>query len=515
MPRPLRQRRTRIATAVALAASVALLAGCAPASDGASAATDDASITLALSNTPASFDTSNISQSPDSLIWTGLYDRLLRIDENGKYVPNAAESWSYSGDLKTLTLTLRDDLAFADGTAIDAETVVANLEYVKATPGQAQGGTASISSVEAPDAKTVVITLTQADPLLIDSLATYLGTISDPTALGDPGNATNPLSSGPYTLDETATVSGSVYVLQRRDDYWDVDNYPYSTLTIKALPDQQALFNAMQSGQIDATYVPSGQVDPFKTDDYTITPVAGIGVGGILIADLEGELVPALADERVRQAINFAFDREAIVEKIYKGAGEPAFQQVYDGVVGHDAALDEIYSYDPEKAKDLMAEAGYADGFTVTMPSTFLSQLIDPTIVDQLGAIGITVELEQIQPQDLGSVWASKKFAMGYWADGASNAARTFLPRLQAIGNFNPWNNTIPEAEALLADAALASTEEDIAAGWTAVNSYSVEHALSAPIAFNTATLVTNSDIAYLGTVPPQINTIRLYTPAD
>lgn len=508
-------RRTRVGLVAAALAVVSALTACSPSGGQDSGGQAEKSITLSLTNTPNSFDPSAIGRNPESVIWTALYDRLITIAPDGGYLPGAAKSWEYSDGNTKLTLKLRDDLSFEDGTAIDSQTVVANLEYVRKTPGPAQGDTAYFQNVEAPDKSTVVINLKQPDPSLIDNLSVNLGVIASPGQLGSKSLATDPLSSGPYELDNSSTVNGSVYVMKLRDGYWGAKNFPFQTLKVKTFADPQAQFNALSSGEIDAAYIKADQLSAFKNDGYTQTQINGIGNGSVMIADRAGKIVPALADVRVRQAINMAFDRKTIVEKLQGGIGAPAYQSVFEGVPGYSKTLDGTYEYDPKRARELLAEAGYPNGFSVTLPSTFLSQQIDPTIVQQLGAIGITAKLETVQPQDLGKVWTEGKYALGYWINSAANPARALVPQLTANGNFNSFHITTPQGDALLKAVGLAQTPEEIDEAWQKVSAYAVEQAIAAPISFSATTLVAKSGIKYLGTVPPAIQTVSLYTPAN
>lgn len=514
MPRITRPPRVAALAAAGLAAILALSACSAPAAeDSAESAQSTASLSIAITNVPNSIDPAVISQSPDATIWSALYDRLLSVDPDGKYVPNAAESWEYSDDGLTLTLKLRDDLSFSNGDPIDSAAVKATIDYVRKTPGAGQTGWKQAESIEAPDPQTLVITLSQPDPLLLDGLATYLGVIADPATLGDPDNAQQPLESGPYTLDKEATVTGSVYVMQRRDDYWNADAYPFKKLTVKAITDYQALYNALSSGELDAGYAPSDQIPALEGNGFVNHVIEGQGTGSLIFADRDGEILPALADVRVRQAINMAIDRDGFVSQVLNGAGKAAEQKVTPGTIGYVEKLNETYQYDVEKARELMAEAGYADGFEVTMPSNFLSQSYEPIIGQALKDIGITVNWQVMQPQD--PIWESLRFPMGFWVDGGANTANSMIMNYGPDGSFNPWHVTTPELDELFATAYAATDEDSAAAAWEAINTYAVEEALSAPIFFTQANMVTRPGIEYLGTVPPSITTVQLYDVTD
>lgn len=511
---PRRTRAQRVTTIAALAITTALaLSACSPGAAESESSSSDASLTLAITNVPNSIDPSVLSQSPDATIWSALYDRLLSVDPDGTYVPNAAESWEYSDDGLTLTLTLRDDLSFSSGTPIDSAAVVSTIEYVRKNPGAGQTGWRLATSVEAPDPRTVVITLSQPDPLLLDGLATYLGVIADPATLGDPDNAQHPLESGPYTLDTDATVTGSVYVMKRRDDYWNADAYPFETFTVKAITDYQALYNALSSGELDAGYAPSDQIPSLEGNGFTNHVIEGQGTAGLVLADREGEILPALADVRVRRAINMAIDREGFVKQVLAGAGTAAEQKVAPGAAGYVEELNEAYPYDLDKAKALMAEAGYADGFDVTMPSNFLSQSYEPIIGQALRDIGITVNWQVMQAQD--PIWESLRFPMGFWVDGGSNTANVLIQNYGPDGSFNPWHVTDPQLDELFAAAYAATDDAAAASAWEAINRYAVDQALSAPMFFTQANMVTRPGISYLGTAPPSITTVNLYDVED
>lgn len=508
-----RTRRRSIRAAAVVSAALAaglVLAGCSPATKSGGDEKSNASLNLAITNQPDSFDPAKISQSPDGTIWTALYDRLITQDPSGKYIPQAATSWKYSDNAKTLTLKLRDDLSFSDGKKADSSDVAATLKYQKDTPGQAQAGARYIASVDAPDKTSVVIKLTQPDPLLIDSLSTYLGVVADKATLGKESNALTPLESGPYTLDKSETVTGSKYVMKRRDNYWDAKDYPFATFTVKAITDQQALFNALQSGELDAGYAPSDQLASLTGSGYTNHVVRGQATGNLIIADRDGVLVPALKDVRVRQAINLAFDRKTIVAKLLSGSGQVAEQKIAPGATGYVKSLNSTYGFDVEKAKSLMAAAGYAKGFSVTMPSNFLSQTFEPTVTQALKDIGITVNWKVMQPTD--PIWESKQFAMGFWYDSGTNGARAMLTNYDVNGNFNPFGATTPELTQLIKTASEETNADNAAKDWAAVNTYAVKNALSAPIFFTEANMVTKKGIDYAATVPPTITTVQLFS---
>lgn len=263
--------RSHVRALAALGAAAALLASsaCDSQSTGASSSSST-TLAIAIYGTPNSFDPTQLLEGQQTYIWDSVYDTLLIQDNKGELRPGAAQSWHYSSDVRTLTLKLRTGMKFSSGTPVDATAVKATLERIGATPGPNQGVLASVASVEAPDATTVVIKLKRPDGSLLTSLSTAAGVIGDPKTMTSKSAALNPVGSGPYPLDQGATVNGSVYVLKRRDDYWNKKAYPFPTVKIRVISDQTAMANALagrllnpgsfstRPGAMALTLMPSG-----------------------------------------------------------------------------------------------------------------------------------------------------------------------------------------------------------------------------------------------------------------
>jgi peptide/nickel transport system substrate-binding protein len=313
-------RRTVTAVAVAALLTVSSCAG--PGSTSSSATT----LTLGVQAPPNSLDPVQLLEGQQMYIWSAIYDTLIYSDNDAVLKPNAAESWQYSDDARKLTLTLRAGMKFSSGTPVTAAAVKTTIERTKTSPGPLQSNLDALQSVEAPDDRTVVLNLARPDPNLLGSLAQGNGVIGDPATLTSPRTALDPVGSGPYTLDRQATVNGSKYVLQRREDYWNAAAYPAKTVTVRVIPDRTALFNALLSGEVDAGSVDANQAQATEKAGLTLKRVDGLAVGEFVLADRGGKLVPALADVRVRRAINMAFDRRKIVDKILGGLGQPTTQ---------------------------------------------------------------------------------------------------------------------------------------------------------------------------------------------
>jgi peptide/nickel transport system substrate-binding protein len=495
-----RTNRRWVARVVAAAAATifagGLLVACGQDSqDG--GASEERSLTIATTAAPPSFDPAQLDNGASAYVWGSIFDTLLTQDPTGEIVPNAAESWEYSDDALTLTLNLRKGMTFSTGDPVTADAVKSTLERDKETPGLRQAETANIESVEAPDEQTVVINLTQPTPALVSNLAMGLGAIGDPATLDEDRTALNPVGSGPYVLDES-TVNGSSYVLKRRDDYWNVDAFPYSTVTVRVIEDQQALFNALQAGELDAGNVNADQVAAVEGAGFTTKQVDALAVGSLAILDREGTLVPALGDVRVRQAINMAFDRDLYMESLLGGVGSSTVQLFNPAQGAYDSELEDFYTYDPERAQDLLAEAGYANRFDLTLPSTFLSTTYEPAITQSLADIGITVTWEPVPPQEITSSLASQKYAAAWFFDGLNVPARELDNNFGVNGFLNPFHYQTPELTALIDEVALATDPAAADDIYKQINAYIVEHALTAPVVYLGTTWATKDGVTYL-----------------
>ncbi len=501
---------------VALAASVLAIAlgvsACspeAPAPEG----NDNAVISVAISAPPPSFDPAELDEGQGTFVWSSIYETLLYVDNEGQIQPGVAETYEYSEDRKTLTLGIRGGLTFSNGDALTSADVVATLEHTKATAGVQQSRLAVVSSVTAPDESTVVLELSSPDATLLNYLAQATGVVGHGPTLEDESNKLRPIGSGPYALADS-TVDGTTYVLERRDDYWNADAYPFKTFTVRVIQDATAVANALQTGEILAGAVQAPQLPQLESAGLTVKEITSAATMMLLIADRNGTLQPALADERVRQAINMAFDRDLFVETLFSGYARPTVESFNMNGDAYDESLADAYSFDPDAAKDLLAEAGYPDGFSITMPSTVVSTTFEPVITQALADIGITVTWEPVPPQNIASSVASATYPVVVWIEGTNVAGREFANYFGAEAFLNPFRYQNDELTSLFSQIALESDDAARADLYKQATAITVEEALNAPIVSMSGIWVTGPDVV----VVPDINvpkTIRMFAPAS
>jgi peptide/nickel transport system substrate-binding protein len=475
-------RRSLVA---ATAASLLLLtAACGGSSDGGSGSggsTD--SLTLAAITPPTSFAIGEMASSgPEDHYYQAVYDKLLNLDADGEPIANLVTDWSYDETGTRLSLTLRDDVTFTDGTTFDADAMKANLELAKTKTGEAGSALRAVDSVEVVDPTHADVVLSRPDPSLPQALARSSGYMASPKALGSADLATNPVGSGPYVLDQDASTPGSTYVYSRNEDYWNADEYPYDALEIRFLDDNTATLNGLRSGELDGIAATTTDlVSGAKQANLEVTTYTNGGIEGLYLWDRDGALVPALADVRVRQAINYAMDRDTIVDVVKGGLGQPTEQLFGPSSPAYDESLDGTYDFDLDKAKKLMADAGYADGFTMSMPDAspvFPDE--QAALTEALASINIKVDYQPITgDQFVGSIIGGQ-WPGNYFNLTAGSPFEMIGLVLTQQSPFNPFKTSDPQVDELIGQAASTTGDEQDAA-LQKLNAYLVDQAWFAP----------------------------------
>ncbi|MFF7764754.1 ABC transporter substrate-binding protein [Streptomyces griseorubiginosus] len=509
-PRPQQRRKALVAVTAAT-----LLATAATACDSNPAATSgtgtDATLALSILGTPNSFDPAQLVEGQQTYVWDSIFDTLLLQDNKGELHPGAARSWSYSSDGRTLTLKLRQGMKFSSGDPVNADAVKATLERIRSTPGQSQLSLAAIDSVEAPDASTVVIKLSHPEASLLGALSTSPGVIGDPKTMGDKSTTLNPVGSGPYTLDPKATVNGSVYVLNRRDDYWNKKAYPFKTVKIRVITDPTASANALKAGETNAGTADVSQLPALKAAGFTITHVQATAGAFLVLADRAGTKLKPLGDLRVRKAINMAFDRQKMVTQVLRGSGK-ATDQLFNPKGGaYDETLNKAYPYDVAGARKLLAEAGYPNGFSVTMPSLVFTKSFEPLFTQALGDIGIKVTWEPVPAQQTTTAVASGKYPMFLLVEGLASDAIMTRSFYSATGFRNVFRSTDPKLTNLLNQASKELDPAKSAGIYREINEFGVENAWLAPVFYLGTDWATKKGISYLGDGSSTMATIRQF----
>lgn len=341
---------------------------------------------------------------------TQLYDRLTYLGNGPELQPMLATGWEFSDDALTLTFTLRDDVTFHDGTALDSAAVKASLDRARELPeSTVKQYFQMVDSIEAPDPSTVVITTNRPAADLPYTLSGAVGSIINPNAL-DTDLETTPAGSGPYEL-QSITI-GDRATFSRAADYWDPDAQKAAVVEISGITDDNARLSALRSGEIDVMYAKLDKyadVSQLDTDEFGFVSYPPANTFSLFVNSARAPL----DDLRVRQALNFAIDRQAISDTIMQGQCPPLDQPLPASYEGHVDDLEDSFTYDPDRARELLAEAGYADGLQLTLlhgVGISPQDAVATAVQAQLADVGINVEVTALEQAEGVTAWRGGEF---------------------------------------------------------------------------------------------------------
>jgi peptide/nickel transport system substrate-binding protein len=356
---------------------------------------------------PALDPTAGAAEAIDIVVYQNIFEGLTRIDQNGVVQPGLAESWTISEDGLTYTFTLQDGVTFHDGTSFDAEDVKFTFERILA-----EDSVNPHREFYEPITKITVI-----DPLTIEfEIERQIGRFLFDLGRGDAvivapesadNNANEPIGTGPFAFVQWD--KGSRVVLEAYAPYWG-EPVHLTRASYVFISDTATMTNALLAGDIDGT-------NNFATEALAI--FESNPQFKVLVGTTEGETILATNNQRapfdnlkVRQAMAHALDRMEIIEGTTYGYGTP----IGAPFAPHNAYyidLTETYPHDPDKARALLAEAGYPDGFSATLklPPVPYARTGGQIIASQFADVGITLELINVEwAQWLEDVYANKNF---------------------------------------------------------------------------------------------------------
>ncbi len=393
---------SKLARASTTAIAAALFAG------AAMAQTD---ITVALQLEPPHLDpTSAAAGAIDSVLYSNVFEGLTRFASDGAVIPGLAKSWDISEDGLTYTFMLNDGVTFHDGSAMDAEDVKFSLDRARAEDSaNAQKALfAGITDVTVVDPLTVQVTLDAPNGNFLFNMAWGDAVIVAPESVEN--IKTTPIGTGAFKFDNW--VQGDQITLSRNESYWGTPA-ALTDVTFKFISDPTAAFAAMMAEDIDVfAGFPTPEALPQFEADPRFQVLVGSSEGETILST--NNKMPPLDNVKVRKAIAHAIDRSAIIDGAMFGLGTPIGTHFaphnpdYVDLTGNS-------QYDPELSKQLLAEAGFADGFTTTLklPPPSYARRGGEIIAAQLRAVGIETEISNLEwAQWLEQVFRGKDFGL-------------------------------------------------------------------------------------------------------
>jgi len=445
-----------ILSGIVLTTLTIALGGCAGDKAGDTSSSDSSIVIGIPQDLEDSLDPHEAKAAGTKEVLFNVFEGLLKPDSEGNLNPAVASDYSISEDGKTYTFNLREGILFHDKTPVTVKDVKYSIEKcADAGNGDALGLAEAFSNIEAintPDDKTVEIVLKEVDT----DFLSYMTVAVIPEANKDP--RTNPIGTGPYKYVSRSPQEN--IVVERFDEYWG-DAAHIKDVTFKITPAESIVMD-LEGGSIDMyARIPSEQAvqlsDKFNIEEGTMNLVQALYLNN------DNEY---FSNKAVRQALCYAVDEQAALDLTSDGKGTvigssmfPAFGKYYM------EELSELYPHDVERAKELLKEAGYPDGFefTLKVPSNYPQHVsMAQVLKEQLKEIGVTVNIEQIEWNSwLSDVYTDRQFdATVVGVDAASLTARALLERFYSSSDKNFINFNSPAYDTAF-DHAIGTTDDE------------------------------------------------------
>ena len=391
-----------------------------------------------------------------------MYDSLVYADDEGNIVPALAESWEISDDGTEYIFHLRQGITFHNGEPFNADAVVFSWEHGKRPEMEWSEKWAMAESVEKIDDYTVKVTTDGPRPLLLRSMTTFWAMIPPQyweEVGGDEGFGEAPVGTGPFVFEEW--VKGDHITMRANPDYWQEGLPKVETLIFRPIPESATRVAAIQTDEVDVVGRLSSEeaqsllgVEGVKVIKYPVARVYYVAFNNLTA----GVDQPTM-DAQVRQAMNYAVDVDAIVDALFQGFAKPATGYVATGELGYGAV--EPFGYDPDKAKELLAEAGYPNGFSMDMACpagayTHFEEVCE-AVVGYLGEVGIDVTLEIMESGHYWDLEANKELPPLFGDSWSEISGEAYNRMMGALGgwdaSYSSWSD--PEIDRLLAEIAV------------------------------------------------------------
>ncbi len=388
-----------------------------------------------------------------------VYDRLIHLSADGDFIPGLAESWSLSDDI--LTLSLRSDVVFHDGSPFNADVVVANLNRSLTLEGSTSTSTlGAVQSVEAVDETTVNLLLTEPAASLIGTLSDRPGIMISGKALADGVDlSAEAVGAGMYTLESFQPGDRATY--KRFADYWDPQAALLDELIIVELPDPTARLGALRDGQIDAAQIDPADISTVESEGLIVKSKPTLEILHLSFNLVEGT---PWTNPLVRQAMAYAVDKKGILNAIYGGSGTVVSQMFPPGYFAYNPDIPaDSRPYNIVRAQELMAESG-VEPFTIRVGQVANTQSTAVPLAVQASwaELGINLELAPQVASEYLSNWFAREFDViyGFWS-GRPDPNNTNDLIFSADSSFiNSAGYDVPEINELLtASEAVTGTE--------------------------------------------------------
>lgn len=331
---------------------------------------------------------------PNQLFIQPAYASLILRSSTGQLEPDLATAWSYSDHNRQFHITLRPNVKFSNGQSMTAAGVAAWITWYKNSPGLFSSFFSDVSKVVVNGPLKLTMQLSEPDAKWPEILVQdRLGFVVCPAALKDPKVlGTSTCGAGPYVYDAAQSSTGTKYVYTPNKYYWDKKSVHWQKMVVQVISDPNAVISAMSSGQVQVAIGSSQDADAAKSAGLSI---ASAPENWDTLAVINRQQGP-LSNVKVRQALEYAVNRQVVTKAIFGPYAQPNTSMIHAGIPGYSPSLGSQYTYDPAKAKALLAAAGYPHGLSFTMMTidrTGLENNMAQAILPYYNKIGVHIHL--------------------------------------------------------------------------------------------------------------------------
>ncbi len=439
---------------------------------------------------PSSLDPATGGAGSDhSLLWT-MYDTLVEWEYDTLKPKPGLAKWSFPNPT-TMVLDINKGIKFHDGTDLDAEAVKFNLERNRKDPrSNVKADLTSVDTVEVTGPLQVTLKLKNPDTALPAILSDRAGMMVSPTnikALGDDTNR-KPVGAGPWKF--VSWADNASLVVTRHENYWRPGRPYLDGIEFAIIPELATALRSVVAGENEMTFSLPARLKPVIDRAKNLQVVTAPTLYCIQL--YFNTTRKPLDNVKVRQAINFALDREAFVKATMGGLGEPAFMTLPSSHWAFDKSVATLYPHDPAKAKKLLAEAGFKDGVELSIggyndqDSVRRSEVLQA----QLGEAGIRLKFTRGTIAEISAQFfaTEKKFdlLLSAWT-GRPDPSMTYALGFDKGAYYNAGREADPELVKLIQQSRESEDLTERAKVFAKIQRFIMENALSAPIAFQYA----------------------------
>lgn len=440
--------------------SILLISGCSSDEE------ESADLVVAFSAEPLTVDPHDADDSMSNQANNILYDKLVTFDKDNNIVPELATEWDISEDGMQITFTLRDDVDFQDGTPFNAEAVKLNFERVLDEDNKLARHSLYadfIDNVVVDDEYQITFEFSQPYGPALTAFAHGAGGIVSPKAIEDNEDIDiNPAGSGPYELKEWTPGNDMVFI--PNENYWGTTP-ELDSITFKPVLENSSRSIMLENGEVDIiSPVGTQDVERLQENSDIEVDLAPIYRNLYVSINTNKDL---LQDVKVRQALNYAIDKESIINDILLGQGNVSDAAVSSSLPGYSAVG--TYEYDPDKAKRLLDEAGVEEGTKIKLWTPDGRYIMDSKITEfiqsNLSEIGFDVEFQQWEwsaySEELSNPESDFDLMLGSWGASTGDIDWGLRPTLSSTGSNNYGSYSNAEVDNLIEEGLKSPLIED------------------------------------------------------